>query len=52
METLPIEEQKIVKELIFMYGEIFYAMIGANALEGMDLSTNIWDCYNKLTRGE
>lgn len=48
METLTIEELKIVEELHLKYGDIFYALIGANYLKGMDLSTNVWDCYNTL----
>lgn len=51
METLSVDEQKIVNELIVKYGDIFYARLGSNYLNGMDLSTNVWDCYNKLTGG-
>jgi hypothetical protein len=52
METLTFEELKIIEELHLKYGDIFYALIGANYLKGMDLSTNVWDCYNKLTVGK
>ena len=48
MNNLTQEELKIVEELLRKYGDIFFALIGANYLKGMDLSTNVWDCYNKL----
>ena len=49
MDKLSKEEQVIVIELSDKFGDIFYAMIGQNAINGVDLKTSVWLCYNKLT---
>jgi hypothetical protein len=45
------EENKIMKIMAEKHGDIYFEMLGKLTLEGMDIRTAIWHCWNTIECG-
>lgn len=41
-------ENAIMKKLAEKHGDVYFEMFGGLILNGMDIRTAIWECWNKL----
>ena len=51
MNKLLEEENAIMKVLAEKHKEVYFELFGTLILEGMDIKTAIWECWNKLKCG-
>jgi hypothetical protein len=51
MNKLLEEENAIMKVLAEKHKEVYFELFGTLILEGMDIRTAIWHCWNKLECG-
>jgi hypothetical protein len=42
------EMNNAMKEMADKYGYLYFELFGRKVLEGMDIETAVWYCYNKL----
>lgn len=48
MKKLLEEENRIMKIMAEKHKEIYFEMFGSLILNGMDIRTAIWECWNNL----
>lgn len=46
------EMNNAMKEMADKYGYYYFELFGRKILEGMDIETAVWYCYNKLNGGK